>query len=264
MRSAPPQRQPVAAGWWRSRGSRLLLSGGSRAAGSPGLHPSSTFESFCQCKLLQTIFCRPRTFCPLFLSASVHIQALAPRAGMGSTAPPLARLQALRSHLCERPATPAAAPGPAGPAGPAARAIRRLGASAAASAAKRVWFIRHGESETNVSEDWTHRDPDLTSRGRHQAESVPADPLIAPALAPRGSGTQAELVVTSPLTRTLRTATLALGKPLHKPRYLWEICLKKIYFKSFSDRLLVVTYRRTIWYLVRWDTQRRAWCLSSL
>ena len=55
----------------------------------------------------------------------------------------------------------------------------------ATTKSKRIWFVRHGESETNVSEDWTHRDPDLTARGIMQAEAVPSDPILADALAPR-------------------------------------------------------------------------------
>ena len=104
------------------------------------------------------------------------------------------QLGALGCHLG---ATPAPAP---------------VAAAAASAANKRVWFIRHGESETNVSEDWTARDPDLTAAGRAQAERVPADPILAEALAAPGPGsTRAELVVVSPMTRTLRTAELALS-----------------------------------------------------
>ena len=85
-------------------------------------------------------------------------------------------------------------------------------AAAAEPSAKRVWFVRHGESQTNVSGDWTHRDPDLTANGRAQAERVPLDPILADALAPPDSGSRAELVVVSPLLRTLRTAMVALGE----------------------------------------------------
>ena len=85
-------------------------------------------------------------------------------------------------------------------------------AAAAEPSAKRVWFVRHGESQTNVSGDWTHRDPDLTANGRAQAERVPLDPILADALAAPNSGSRAELVVVSPLLRTLRTAMVALGE----------------------------------------------------
>ena len=65
------------------------------------------------------------------------------------------------------------------------RLCSQLQPAAASRKKKTIWFIRHGESETNVSEDWTHSDPDLTARGRQQAEGVSADPLLAEALAPR-------------------------------------------------------------------------------
>ena len=92
------------------------------------------------------------------------------RAIMGRTGA-LERLGCLSSHVVQQPQPVVAAA--------AASSGRR-----AADATKTIWFVRHGESETNVSEDWTHRDPDLTARGVQQAEAVPADPILAGALAP--------------------------------------------------------------------------------
>ena len=88
---------------------------------------------------------------------------------------------------------------------------------------KRVWLIRHGEAEHNKAAGTVGReaarrmsDPGLTHLGREQARQVPADALLKDALGTSGSG-RAELIVVSPLLRTLQTAMEAFGfSPLEK------------------------------------------------
>jgi broad specificity phosphatase PhoE len=77
-------------------------------------------------------------------------------------------------------------------------------------------LCRHGEAEHNSSSEWTLRDPSLTLNGRRQARSARAT-LMAQGLlgaAPLeaecegSSSAQAQLVVSSPLRRTLQTAEI--------------------------------------------------------
>jgi len=90
-----------------------------------------------------------------------------------------------------------------------------------------VWCVRHGQAEHNVAVNaemakcraegrkWVNetsqavgiRDPALTEFGQKQARIASTDPLICDsALAPSGSPDRAQLVVVSPLRRTLQTA----------------------------------------------------------
>lgn len=68
-----------------------------------------------------------------------------------------------------------------------------------------IYLVRHAESAHNVSKDFTHRDPPLTSLGHTQAaalvQSFPDPASIA-------------LVLTPPLTRTLETALAAFSHAL--------------------------------------------------
>ena len=84
-------------------------------------------------------------------------------------------------------------------------------------AAKTVWFVRHGEAEHNallavgkVEEARAVRDPALTARGVAQAEKLRGNPLLAEALSSR-SGSAAELLVMSPMRRTIETGCWAFG-----------------------------------------------------
>eukprot|EP00929_Paragymnodinium_shiwhaense_P032783 TRINITY_DN18124_c0_g1_i1.p1 TRINITY_DN18124_c0_g1~~TRINITY_DN18124_c0_g1_i1.p1 ORF type:complete len:255 (+),score=28.92 TRINITY_DN18124_c0_g1_i1:98-862(+) len=80
---------------------------------------------------------------------------------------------------------------------------------------KTIWFVRHGQAEHNVlyhsgknEEAVVMLDAELTALGREQARAVAGDTLLAPALKdPEG----VELVVASPLRRTVETALLAVG-----------------------------------------------------
>jgi len=80
---------------------------------------------------------------------------------------------------------------------------------------KTIWFIRHGQSEHNVLYHAGHKDaaislldPELTDKGRQQAVGIAQDPLLVPALS-RGWANGLQLVVASPLRRTVDTAILA-------------------------------------------------------
>jgi len=76
-----------------------------------------------------------------------------------------------------------------------------------------VFLVRHAESAHNVSKDFSHRDPPLTSLGLEQASALVKsfpDP------------TSIVTVVSSPLTRTLQTTLAAFGHVLDK-KYVGEV-----------------------------------------
>lgn len=66
---------------------------------------------------------------------------------------------------------------------------------------KRVWFVRHGEAEHNATRDSSVRDPGLTPKGCEQARALARTKALE---------VGAQLIVVSPLRRTLQTAELAL------------------------------------------------------
>eukprot|EP01119_Soliformovum_irregulare_P009384 TRINITY_DN22660_c0_g1_i1.p1 TRINITY_DN22660_c0_g1~~TRINITY_DN22660_c0_g1_i1.p1 ORF type:complete len:221 (+),score=42.75 TRINITY_DN22660_c0_g1_i1:225-887(+) len=70
-----------------------------------------------------------------------------------------------------------------------------------------IHLVRHAEAEHNVANDWSIRDPPLTGKGRDQASGIPAN---YPKIASEGSNIQ--LLVVSPLRRTLQTALLGFEK----------------------------------------------------
>ena len=84
---------------------------------------------------------------------------------------------------------------------------------------QRVYFIRHGLSEANVlfyagkvDQSRAILDPALAPRGEEQARAVSTEPLLSAALAMPGDGDgdeAAQLLVVSPLRRTIQTAHLA-------------------------------------------------------
>ena len=85
---------------------------------------------------------------------------------------------------------------------------------------KKIYWIRHGESLSNVS-DLNHNiiDPDLTSNGMKQCEElkkkIQFDNLY----------NQIELIVVSPLTRSLETSKNIFDKLIFKTKF---ICLEEI------------------------------------
>lgn len=76
--------------------------------------------------------------------------------------------------------------------------------AAAPHGGKLVWFVRHAEALHNASGDSSVRDPGLTKTGREQALALAASGALR---------VDAQLVVASPMRRTLETASLAL--PAH-------------------------------------------------
>ncbi|KAG8467518.1 hypothetical protein KFE25_000834 [Diacronema lutheri] len=78
---------------------------------------------------------------------------------------------------------------------------------------KVVYLIRHGQAEHNVSGDLTIRDPPLTEQGRAQAAGLLAS---APVL----HGRTVELVVASPMRRTLETARIAFASQHTRPLFV--------------------------------------------
>lgn len=90
--------------------------------------------------------------------------------------------------------------------------------SATASEDKLVWFIRHGQAEHNVLYEsgdaegcMALMDPALTAKGQDQATNVAEDPLLKPYLAALLDQGGVDLVVSSPLCRTVETALFALA-----------------------------------------------------
>mmetsp|Transcript_19053 Transcript_19053/g.62724 ORF Transcript_19053/g.62724 Transcript_19053/m.62724 type:complete len:608 (-) Transcript_19053:889-2712(-) len=74
------------------------------------------------------------------------------------------------------------------------------------TAPKSVIFIRHGEAEHNSFADWGTRDPVLTENGWSQARGLRHLAILRDALGFNGKDKRAQLVVVSPLRRTLQTA----------------------------------------------------------
>eukprot|EP00937_MAST-01D_sp_MAST-1D-sp2_P002033 g2033.t1 len=84
---------------------------------------------------------------------------------------------------------------------------------------KSVYFVRHGQSQSNVlfyaghvQEARAIRDPALTEEGERQARAVPTEyeRVLGGALALEGPE-RADVLVISPLRRTIQTAMLAFG-----------------------------------------------------
>lgn len=70
---------------------------------------------------------------------------------------------------------------------------------------KHIYFVRHGESEYNVSDIILHHDTDLTAKGKKQAEFCGA----------RCETLSFEAIISSPLVRALKTAEI-INKRSHK------------------------------------------------
>ena len=66
---------------------------------------------------------------------------------------------------------------------------------------------RHGEAEHNTASEWTLRDPSLTMHGRRQARAARAT-LADQGVLGIDEAARAQLVVASPLRRTLQTAEI--------------------------------------------------------
>ncbi|KAF9514588.1 hypothetical protein BS47DRAFT_1328787 [Hydnum rufescens UP504] len=66
-----------------------------------------------------------------------------------------------------------------------------------------IHLIRHTQAEHNVNSDWSIRDPSLTPLGKQQAELINESTL-------HNIQTTANLLVASPLTRTLQTTLIGL------------------------------------------------------
>lgn len=82
------------------------------------------------------------------------------------------------------------------------------------SGGKNIWFVRHGQAQHNILYESGQVeackalvDPELTALGQQQALRIAEDPLLAPYL----DGGGIELVVASPLSRTVETALRAFG-----------------------------------------------------
>mmetsp|Transcript_8065 Transcript_8065/g.23734 ORF Transcript_8065/g.23734 Transcript_8065/m.23734 type:complete len:345 (+) Transcript_8065:56-1090(+) len=77
---------------------------------------------------------------------------------------------------------------------------------------KTIYLVRHGQADHNVTGDLTKRDPRLTDLGRRQSRLLDVAPVLI--------GRQVELVVSSPLRRTLETAAIGFGEASPTPRFV--------------------------------------------
>jgi hypothetical protein len=68
-------------------------------------------------------------------------------------------------------------------------------------------LARHGEADHNARSEWTLRDPSLTLQGRRQARSAQAS-LTRQGVLGIDDAARAQLVVASPMRRTLQTAEI--------------------------------------------------------
>jgi len=75
---------------------------------------------------------------------------------------------------------------------------------------KEVWFVRHGQAEHNLTDDFELPDPSLTNYGVEQAKAVPGEEILSDALS-RAPDRRAQLIITSPLRRTIQTSLNAFG-----------------------------------------------------
>jgi broad specificity phosphatase PhoE len=78
---------------------------------------------------------------------------------------------------------------------------------------KQVWFVRHGEAEHNISDDFDCPDPALTETGKQQAHKVSRDTEsgLRYALYNKDKHNRPQLIITSPLRRTIQTTIAAFG-----------------------------------------------------
>lgn len=81
-----------------------------------------------------------------------------------------------------------------------------------------IYFVRHGESEYNVSDVILHRDTDLTPKGLEQAAFCAA----------RCESLNAEVIISSPLIRAQKTAKL-ISEKAKKPLELSELFVEYRY-----------------------------------
>jgi len=94
------------------------------------------------------------------------------------------------------------------------------GASSTNTSTKRLFFVRHGQSQYNELYEKNWKDPmlfdaDLTTKGESQARE--AGEVL------RSMGANIELCITSPLTRAIRTCVLAMPPTQHDhiPYVVW-------------------------------------------
>eukprot|EP00929_Paragymnodinium_shiwhaense_P089332 TRINITY_DN49491_c0_g1_i1.p1 TRINITY_DN49491_c0_g1~~TRINITY_DN49491_c0_g1_i1.p1 ORF type:complete len:223 (+),score=24.89 TRINITY_DN49491_c0_g1_i1:3-671(+) len=93
-----------------------------------------------------------------------------------------------------------------------------MGETAEKSSEKRVFLVRHGEGQHNVTKNYNLSDPVLTEKGQQQATSL------------RGHSdlNGCDLILVSPMTRTIQTATLAFGEQPPCPVMLCSLHQEKI------------------------------------
>ena len=76
---------------------------------------------------------------------------------------------------------------------------------------KEIWFVRHAEGFHNSTQDQSIPDPMLTPRGRLQCKTLRESPRFKGLFSGLGINHRPELLVVSPMRRTLETADLLLG-----------------------------------------------------
>lgn len=85
---------------------------------------------------------------------------------------------------------------------------------------KRLYFVRHGESEANASKIWSPYDSPLTDLGRWQAQAAGCDARVR--------GLDFGLIVSSPQPRALETARFIAEETGHKlPIQTWALLAER-------------------------------------
>lgn len=74
---------------------------------------------------------------------------------------------------------------------------------------RQLFFVRHGESADNAANVWSHTDTPLTDLGRAQAAAI-GDAIKKAEL-------RIDLIVTSPLARTIETAQIIASQLKYRP-----------------------------------------------
>src|SRR5271170_4322195 len=106
---------------------------------------------------------------------------------------------------------------------------------------KRIWIIRHGQAVHNIQRGYPFPDPPLTKRGYQEASSITID--FTP-----------DLIVVSPMRRTIETATAAFGTTVDAnealPIEVWPD-LREARSRAFSPciyshSILFLTFRYSI------------------
>lgn len=131
---------------------------------------------------------------------------------------------------------------------------------------KKVYYIRHGESEANVAKKWGgHTNSPLTAQGQEQA-------ILAAKIA-KQNGLKFDLIISSPLSRAYQTATYIakeyeyeeskiIKNDLFKERFYGELDGQdygKLYDLLFEDETIIDNYNSAEPLLELYSRAKKSW-----